>query len=92
MLSQQTVLTEEVDVLVDGIALDSWEAELLNKLALQVLNVASNSSNLQCLGLSSFEVLCPTSVSAGKCFFWISTFLSDICHEAHDLFRVSDSH
>jgi hypothetical protein len=56
--------TQEVDVLVDGIALDSREAELLDKLLPQILNVACNSTNLQCLCLGSLEVLCiaPTSV------------------------------
>lgn len=31
--------TEEVDVLVDGVALDSWEAKLLNELLAQILDV-----------------------------------------------------
>lgn len=56
--------TQEVDVLVDGIALNSGVAELLDKLLPQVLDVACDSTNLQCLCLGSLEVLynIPTSV------------------------------
>jgi hypothetical protein len=48
-------LTQKVDVLIDGVALNSWEAQLLN--------VARDSSNLQRLCLCSLEVLCVPTVS-----------------------------
>lgn len=58
--------TEEVDVLVDGVALDGWPAELLDELFPEVLNVALLGSNCECLLLSSLEVL----------------LLADVGHEA----------
>lgn len=65
--------TEKVDVLVDGIALNSWEAELFNELLSQVLNVDSNGSNLQCLLLGSLEVLCVNLMSVFEvCISWSS--------------------
>lgn len=55
--------TQQVDVLVDGIALDGRVAELLNELLLQVLDVDLLSTNGQSLLLSSLEVLCISLVS-----------------------------
>ncbi len=52
------VLTQKVNILIDGVTLDGWEAQLLNELALQVFDVACNSSDLQSLGLCSLEILC----------------------------------
>lgn len=48
---------EQVDVLVDGVALNGREAELLDELAAQVLDVAGDGSDLQGLGFGSLEVL-----------------------------------
>ena len=50
-------LTKKVHVLVDCVALNSWEAQLLNELSAKVFNVARESSNLQRLGLCSLKVL-----------------------------------
>lgn len=49
--------TKEVDTLVDGVTLDSWDALLVNELLADVHNVAGNGSDLQRLGLSGLEVL-----------------------------------
>lgn len=48
--------SEEVDVLVDAIALDRGEAELLNKLALQIDDMARESTALDGLLLCRLEV------------------------------------
>jgi len=66
VLADRKVLTQKVDILVDGIALNSREAEFLNKFPSEILNVASRSSNLQCLGLGSFEVLCEYILAYSK--------------------------
>jgi len=62
--------TEEVDVLVDGVALNSWVAELLDELLPQILDVACNSTNLQCLCLCSLKVLCIKPGLASKQISW----------------------
>lgn len=59
------VHTEKVDVLVDSIALDSGEAESLNELLADILNVALGSTNLQGLLLGSLKVLLLTNI--GHC-------------------------
>jgi hypothetical protein len=55
--------------LVDSVASNGWEAELLDKLLPDVLNVALAGTNLQGLLLGSLEVL----------------LLTNIGHEADDL-------
>lgn len=50
--------TEEVDVLVDGVASNSGEAELLNELAADVNNLALECTDVQGLLTGSLEVLC----------------------------------
>jgi hypothetical protein len=50
-------LTKEVDVLVDGIALNCWVAELLDEFSTKVLDIDLFSTNFQCLGLGSLEIL-----------------------------------
>tara|TARA_R110002060_G_scaffold31136_2_gene41714 strand:+ start:248 stop:772 length:525 start_codon:yes stop_codon:yes gene_type:complete len=54
---------EKVDVLVDGVALHGWEAELLDELLAQILNVACDGSDLHCLGLGGLEILCVSVMS-----------------------------
>jgi hypothetical protein len=54
--------SEEVDVLVDAIALDRWEAELLNKLALQVGDMARQRTALDGLLLCCLKVLLLTNI------------------------------
>jgi hypothetical protein len=49
--------TEQVHVLVDGIASNGGEAELLDELAADVDNLALQSTALQGLGAGSLEVL-----------------------------------
>lgn len=49
--------TEQVDVLVNGIASDGGEAKLVNELAANVDNLALKSTTLQGLGAGSLEVL-----------------------------------
>jgi hypothetical protein len=53
-------LTQKIYILVDGVTLDGREAELLNELLSEILNVACRSTNLQRLGFSSFEILYTT--------------------------------
>jgi hypothetical protein len=60
---------EEVDVLIDGIALNGREAELLDELPPQILNVAGNSTDLQCLRLGRFEVLYIVLMSVSRPFY-----------------------
>jgi hypothetical protein len=43
--------------------LNSWEAQLLNKLSSKIFDIARDSSNLQRLCLCSLEVLCVSIVS-----------------------------
>ena len=62
--------TQKVDVLVDGVALDGGEAEGLNELLAEILNVDLGSTNLQGLGLGSLEVLLLTNV--GHCEYGMS--------------------
>lgn len=50
--------TEQVDVLVDGVASNGGEAKLLDELAADVNNLALESTNLQGLLAGSLEVLC----------------------------------
>lgn len=66
--------TEKVHILVDGVALHSGPAELLNKLLSQILNVALLSTNLEGLFLGSLKVL----------------LLADVCHEADDAIALVD--
>jgi hypothetical protein len=56
------VRTQEIDALVDGVALDGGEAELLDKLLPDILDVDLGSTNLQGLRLRSFKVLLLTNV------------------------------
>ena len=49
--------TKEVDILVDGVALDGREAKLIDEFTAEILNVASGSTDLEGLSLSSLEVL-----------------------------------
>jgi hypothetical protein len=51
-------LTKKVDVLINSITLNSWEAQSLNELPSKILNVACDGSNLQSLCLCGLEVLC----------------------------------
>jgi hypothetical protein len=60
--------TQKVDVLVDGIALDSRPAQLLDELLAEILNVALLSTNLEGLFAGSVKVL----------------LLTDVGHEADD--------
>jgi len=60
--------TQKVDVLVDGIALDSGPAELLDELLAEILNVALLGTNLEGLLAGSIKVL----------------LLANIGHEADD--------
>jgi hypothetical protein len=60
--------TQEVDVLVDGVALDSGPAQLLDELLAEILNVALLSTNLEGLLAGSVKVL----------------LLTDVGHEADD--------
>jgi hypothetical protein len=62
------VHTQEVDVLVDGVALDSRPAQLLDELLAEILNVALLGTNLEGLLASSVKVL----------------LLTDVGHEADD--------
>lgn len=55
-------LTQEVDVLVDGVALDSRPAQLLDELLAEILNVALLGTNLEGLLAGSVEVLLLTNV------------------------------
>lgn len=57
--------TEKVDVLIDGVALDGGEAELLNELLADVLNVDLRGTNLQGLLTGSLKVLLLTNI--GHC-------------------------
>ena len=66
--------TQEVDTLVDGVTLDSWDTLLVNELLADVHNVAGNSSDLQCLGLSGLEVL----------------LLADVGHDADNVITLLD--
>ena len=50
--------TEQVDVLIDGIASNGGEAQLLDELAADVNNLALEGTNLQSLLAGSLEVLC----------------------------------
>lgn len=50
--------TEQVDVLVDGVASNGGEAKLLDELAADVSNLALEGTNLQGLLAGSLEVLC----------------------------------
>jgi len=50
--------TEKVHILVDGIASNSGEAELLDELAADVGNLALEGTDLQGLLAGSLEVLC----------------------------------
>ena len=50
--------TEEVDVLVDGVASNGGEAKLLDELAADISNLALESTNLQGLLAGSLKVLC----------------------------------
>lgn len=50
--------TEQVDVLVDGVASNGGEAKLLDELAADVNNLALESTNLHGLLAGSLEVLC----------------------------------
>ena len=61
-------------VFVYSIALDGREAELLDKLVLEILNVAFFCSNLESLGLCCFEVF----------------FLADGGHEADHIVTLLD--
>ena len=65
----QHLYTQKVDVLVDGIALDSGPAELLDELLAEILNVALLGTNLEGLLAGSIKVL----------------LLANIGHEADDL-------
>jgi predicted lipoprotein len=49
--------TEQVDVLVDSVASNGREAQLINELAADVDNLALQSTALQGLGAGSLEVL-----------------------------------
>jgi len=60
---------EEVDVFVNGIALDGGEAELLDKLLTEIDNVYGACTNLEGLLFGSLEVL----------------LLADVGHEANDI-------
>ena len=53
---------EKVDILVDGVALYSWPAELFNELLPQILHVALLGANLEGLLLSRLKVLLLTNV------------------------------
>lgn len=67
---------KQVDVLVDGIALHSWEAKLLNELLSQILNIARNGTNLHRFRLGSLKVLCVIPLSASNCVSWSILFVS----------------
>ena len=54
--------TEKVDALVDGIALDGGEAELLDELLAEVLDIDLGSTDLEGLGLGRLEVLLLTNI------------------------------
>lgn len=56
------LLTQEVDVLVDGVALDSRPAQLLDELLAEILNVALLGTNLEGLLAGSVKVLLLTNV------------------------------
>jgi hypothetical protein len=66
--------TEEVDVLVDGVALNGGVDELLDKLSLEVLEEEARGSALHGLGSSGLKVL----------------LLTDIGHEGNDLVSLLD--
>jgi hypothetical protein len=60
--------TQEVDILVDGVALDRGPAQLLDELLAEILNVALLGTNLEGLLAGSVKVL----------------LLTDVGHEADD--------
>lgn len=62
------LLTQKVNVLVDGVALDSRPAQLLDELLAEILNVALLGTNLEGLLAGSVKVL----------------LLTDVGHEADD--------
>jgi hypothetical protein len=55
--------TKKINILVDGVALNSWEAQLFNELSSEIFNVARDGPNLQRLCLCSLEVLCVLTIS-----------------------------
>jgi hypothetical protein len=55
--------TKKINILVDGIALNSWEAQLFNELSSEIFNIARDSPNLQRLCLCGLEVLCVLTIS-----------------------------
>ena len=58
--------TEKVDVLVDGVAGNGGEAQLINELAADVDNLALQSTALQRLGAGSLEVLWGSCLVPGR--------------------------
>jgi hypothetical protein len=56
------LLTQQVDVLVDGVALDGGEAQLLDELLTEVLDVDLGRTDLQGLRLGGLEVLLLTNI------------------------------
>jgi hypothetical protein len=55
--------TKKINILVDGIALNSWEAQLFNELSSEIFNIARESPNLQRLCFCSLEVLYALTIS-----------------------------
>lgn len=78
--------TEQVDILVDGVASNGGEAKLLDELAADVNNLALEGTDLQGLLAGSLEVLCEglldrcLVIRRRNCEF---TFLTDIGHYAY---------